>query len=339
MISLKTVYLKVNYGKPEEEIITLAASYLEKSELVAFPTETVYGLGALAFDPEAAKKIFLAKGRPTGNPLLVHISKLEQLETLVKEIPADARLLMDRFWPGPLSIILPAREEVPAIVRGGKDTLGLRMPSHPVAIALIEAAGPIAAPSANLFSRPSPLTAEHVRADMDSRIAVVLDAGSTGLGLESTIIDLSGRDYRVLRRGGVPEEALKEVLGQRLEFLESTEKGGSSYQSRSLVLICEDLKQLESRVLGYSLENKKVAIVHNNYSNQHIINANIFKEYKLDLEGSHEQSLYSILRDIEEQDIDVLLFAPIPSNLSGTASSWLDRIKRAARAEVGGQTS
>lgn len=304
--------------------------------MVAFPTETVYGLGALAFDSLAVKKVFLAKGRPAGHPLLVHVSKLEQVESLVKKIPVDARLLMDRFWPGPLSIILPAREEVPAIVRGGKDTVGLRMPSHPVAIALIEAAGPIAAPSANLFSRPSPIMAEHVKADLDSRIAMVLDAGSTGLGLESTIIDLSGRDYRVLRKGGVPEEALQEVLGPVLKLLNSTEKEEFSYQSRSLVLICEDLKQLESRVFEYSSENKKVAIVHNNYSGQHIYD-NAFREYKVDLEGSHEQSLYSILRDVEEKGIDVLLFAPLPSNLSGIASSWLDRIKKAARAEVGGR--
>lgn len=336
---LNTLCLKVNPVKPEADKITLAAAYLRKSELVAFPTETVYGLGALAFDPAAVKKIFLAKERPADKPLLVHISKLEQLAGLVKSIPADARLLMDRFWPGPLSIILPAREEVPAIVRGGKNTVGLRMPSHPVALALIEAAGPIAAPSANLFSRPSPLSAEHVKADLDSRIAVILDAGTTGLGLESTIIDMSGMDYQILRRGGIPEEALREVLGVSLKLLNSSTKEKEILQkSRSLVLVCKDMNQLESSICEYEKTNKKVAVVHNNYSNQHI-NANVFREYQVDLDGisieeSHQQSLYSILRDAEEQGIDVLLFAPFPSNLSGTASAWLERIKNAAGMEI-----
>ena len=159
MEKVKTVYWKVNPESPDPKIIKKAAELLKKQELVAFPTETVYGLGARADSSRAVAGIFTAKGRPAQNPLLVHVSKMTQLEGLVKVIPDTARLLIDKFWPGPLSIILPARDEVPDIVRGGRTTVGLRMPAHPVALALIDEAGPVAAPSANLSRRPSPLSA------------------------------------------------------------------------------------------------------------------------------------------------------------------------------------
>ena len=200
-----TEYWKVDPENPEINIITRAAELIRDLQLVAFPTETVYGLGALASSSEAVAKIFEAKGRPAENPLLVHVSKIEQVKELALQIPETASLLMDKFYLGP-SIILPSRNEVPAIVRGGKSSVGLRMPSHPVARALIDQTGPIAAPSANLSGRPSPLTAEHVKADLDGKIAAVLDAGRTGIGLESTIIDLSQDKYKVLRLGGLPLE-------------------------------------------------------------------------------------------------------------------------------------
>ena len=184
---MKTMRWRIDSQRPDQGLIAQAAALLKSGQLVAFPTETVYGLGADAYNPEAVKKVFEVKGRPPQSPLLVHVSNLEQVYGLTAEISPLARLLMDRFWPGPLAFILPASARVPAVVLGGKKSVGLRMPSHPVALALIEQAGPIAAPSANLSGRPSPVSAEHVMDDLDGRIAAILDAGSTGFGLESTI--------------------------------------------------------------------------------------------------------------------------------------------------------
>jgi len=215
---LETAIWKINPVQPEPEIIERAAELIRESQLVAFPTETVYGLGAAAFDPEAAQKIFIAKGRPSQKPLLVHISNREQAASLVEDIPSAAWLLMDKFWPGPLSIILPARESVPAIVRGGGNSVGLRMPAHPVSLALIEKTGPLAAASANISGKPAPVTADQVKEDLCGKIAAVLDAGPTGTGLPSTIIDLTGEEYRILRQGELAVGVLEDVLGEKVKF-------------------------------------------------------------------------------------------------------------------------
>lgn len=320
-----TQYWKVDPVKPETNIITRAAALIRDLQLVAFPTETVYGLGALASSSEAVAKIFSAKGRPPENPLLVHVSKIEQVKELVTEIPETASLLMDKFWPGPLSIILPSRKEVPAIVRGGKSSVGLRMPSHPVARALIDQAGPIAAPSANLSGRPSPLTAEHVRADLDGKIAAVLDAGRTGIGLESTIIDLSQDKYQVLRLGGLPLEELKQVLGEvQINHNESDEL--PHYQTRSQVIICQDEKDFISQQEHWLMQAKKLGIVSSKAGQSHIINKSL-PVYDLDL-GDDSSNLYTILRDAEQDGIEILLFSPLPQNLTGINRALLERINK-----------
>lgn len=215
---MDTLVWKVNPVNPEPEIIDKAVKLLKESKLVAFPTETVYGLGAVAFDYEAVQKIFAVKGRPSQKPLLVHVNSQKQVESLVKEIPSAARLLMNRFWPGPLSIILPARESIPAIIRGGGNSIGLRMPSHQVARALIEKAGPLAAPSANLSGHPSPITAKQVKGDLGGKIDAILDAGPTRIGIASTIIDLTGKKYRILREGGLPVKVIVEALEKEIEI-------------------------------------------------------------------------------------------------------------------------
>ena len=199
---------------PSRDAIREAAELLRGGELVAFPTETVYGLGANALNAEAVARIFAAKGRPADNPLIMHIHDIAQLKGLVT-VPDGANALMRRFWPGPLTLLMPRTDRVPDIVTAGLDTVAVRMPSHPVARDLLKACDvPVAAPSANRSGKPSPTTAAHVLQDMDGRIPLILDGGSCDVGLESTVLDLCHGAPCILRPGGVTKEMLQEILGQ-----------------------------------------------------------------------------------------------------------------------------
>ena len=202
-----------NHIKDEE--LKEAAGILRSGGLVAFPTETVYGLGGNALDEDAARKIYAAKGRPSDNPLIAHVSCVEEVAPLVKEIPEAGRKLMEAFWPGPLTMIFPKSEKVPYGTTGGLDTVAIRMPDDPVANRLIALAGvPVAAPSANTSGRPSPTTADHVWQDMNGRIEMIIDGGPVGIGVESTIVDVSSAVPAVLRPGAITMEMLAEVLGE-----------------------------------------------------------------------------------------------------------------------------
>lgn len=194
--------------------IAEAAQCLQRGELVAFPTETVYGLGANALDETAAQKIYAAKGRPSDNPLIVHIYDQKQLAQLVSQVPPKAEALMTAFWPGPLTLVLPRAEAVPDCVTGGLSTVGIRMPDHPAALALLKACGlPLAAPSANTSGKPSPTHAEHVYHDLAGRIAGIIDGGPTAVGLESTVLDVTAQPPVILRPGGVSQEAIERIIG------------------------------------------------------------------------------------------------------------------------------
>lgn len=198
-----------------ESSLQEAAKIIRQGGLVGFPTETVYGLGANALDETASAKIYSAKGRPSDNPLIAHISCIEELEPLVSEIPDQAILLASKYWPGPLTIIFPKSEKVPYGTTGGLDTVAIRMPEELVARQLIALAGvPIAAPSANASGRPSPTTANHVYQDMNGKIELILDGGPVGIGLESTIVDVSGEVPMLLRPGAITLAMLQETLGQ-----------------------------------------------------------------------------------------------------------------------------
>lgn len=193
--------------------IPRAARLLREGQLVAFGTETVYGLGANAFDVDAVAKVFEAKGRPTFDPLIVHVADRSQLADLVREIPPAAERLMDRFWPGPMTIVLPKTDRVPDLVTSGLDTVAVRIPAHDTAQLLLrEAAIPVAAPSANLFGQVSPTTAQHVADQLGDRLAYILDGGPCGVGVESTVIDVSGSPT-VLRLGGLTIEDIEAVIG------------------------------------------------------------------------------------------------------------------------------
>ena len=198
----------------DADAIPQAAAILRRGGLLGIPTETVYGLGADALNETAVRHIFEAKGRPQDNPLIIHVPDASWLERYCREVPETAYRLAERFWPGPLTMILPRREIVPLQTTGGLETVGVRCPDHPVTRAIIEAAGvPVAAPSGNTSGRPSPTTAGHMAEDMDGKIDGIVDGGPCAVGVESTIIDLTVTPPRLLRPGGLPLEALEEVLG------------------------------------------------------------------------------------------------------------------------------
>lgn len=199
----------------EEQALREAGEVLRRGGLVAFPTETVYGLGGDALNPESSRKIYAAKGRPSDNPLIVHIARMEDLAAIVRQVPGEAALLARTFWPGPLTMILPKAESVPYETTGGLETVAVRMPSHPVARRLIVwGGGYVAAPSANLSGRPSPTSAKYVIEDMNGRIDMILDGGEGDIGLESTIVDLTVSPPQILRPGYITREMLETVLGQ-----------------------------------------------------------------------------------------------------------------------------
>lgn len=210
----KTRIIKIDAEKPEEAYLREAAAILREGGLVAFPTETVYGLGAAVTRPQAIQRVYAVKGRPADNPLIVHLDSYRRLPAVAAEIPPAARVLAEKFWPGPLTMVLPKKATIPAEVSAGLPTVAVRVPDHLVALRLLELAGvPVAAPSANLSGRPSPTLGRHVAEDLDGLVEMILDAGPTGVGVESTVLDLTGPTPRILRPGGVTREMLEEVLG------------------------------------------------------------------------------------------------------------------------------
>ncbi len=214
---MKTIIKKVRGEKSDKSIYAEAAQVLKRGGLVAFPTETVYGLGGDGFDDKAAERIYRAKGRPSDNPLILHISNKETLYKITDNVPIKAEKLIDKFWPGPLTIIFGKGKDVPYKTTGGLDTVAVRMPNHPVALAMIEASGlAIAAPSANISGRPSPTTAEHVILDLEDKIDMIIDGGEVGIGLESTIVDMTDETPIILRPGYITKEMLEEVVGKVL---------------------------------------------------------------------------------------------------------------------------
>lgn len=204
------------FGNSEDDI-QKAAQLLKDGKLVAFPTETVYGLGASVFNPEALKKVFQAKGRPADNPLIAHICSIEELQLLAEEIPEDAMKLAKAFFPGPLTIVLPAKKTIPREATGGLETIAIRMPNHPIALQLLKLSGPLCAPSANLSGRPSPTNAYHVMEDLDGKIAAVLDGGQCTVGIESTVIRISPSPM-ILRPGMITAEQIEEVLKKPVQI-------------------------------------------------------------------------------------------------------------------------
>ncbi|MEM1892563.1 MAG: L-threonylcarbamoyladenylate synthase [Sulfolobales archaeon] len=228
----KAKIVQVEPLNPSEEAIREAAEILKSGGLVAFPTETVYGLGADAFNPEAVLKVFKVKRRPLDNPLIVHVSSLDMLQQVASEVPERVVKALSIAWPGPLTVVVKRKSTLPEVVSGGLDTVAVRSPAHPVALKLIEAVGrPLAAPSANIAGRPSPTRAEHVVEDLGDEIDMILDAGETFFGVESTVVDLVSPSPQILRPGPLGPEELEKIFGVKFG-LPPYARGLSSYEER-----------------------------------------------------------------------------------------------------------
>jgi L-threonylcarbamoyladenylate synthase len=233
---MKTLVLPINPEAPEADVLARAAAVLRDGGLVAFPTETVYGLGANALDPDAVGRIFAAKGRPAGNPLIVHLAATADVPVVASSCPVNAARLAERFWPGPLTLVLPRRAEVPDVVTAGGPTVAVRVPAHPVARSLIEMAGvPVAAPSANRSTQVSPTRAEHVLAGLDGRIDLLLDGGPTPGGLESTVLDVTTSPPRLLRPGLISPSEIEEVIGTIAHPREARSEEGVALRSPGML--------------------------------------------------------------------------------------------------------
>lgn len=335
---MNTRMLKVDNGVDNEDSYQQSVDCLQNGGLVAFPTETVYGLGALATDQEATKRIFEVKGRPSDNPLIVHIGTKEEVSTYAAEIPENALLLMDAFWPGPLTLIF---NEKPGIIAEnvtvGRGTVGLRMPDHPVALQLLRLlGGPLAAPSANRSGKPSPTKASHVARDLDGRIPFILDGGATGVGVESTVIDMTSTPPAILRPGGVTVEMIEAVIGpvrseMRAEEAETPRAPGMKYMHYSpnapVYLIEPDLVQIEQAVRKLTAKGLQVAVIGPD-------------ELKTDkpswyfATGAYADPsqlamhLYDALRKCDETEANVILAVEAPAEGMGIAV--MNRLKKAA---------
>ncbi|MCI2253826.1 threonylcarbamoyl-AMP synthase [Domibacillus sp. PGB-M46] len=317
-----------------------AAELIRRGEVVAFPTETVYGLGGQVKLDNAVEKIFKAKGRPSDNPLIVHIAAKKDVDELAHSIPSYARKLMEAFWPGPLTVIVPKKDGVLSEwVTAGLDTVALRMPNHPAALALIKEAGvPVAAPSANRSGKPSPTTAQHVLDDLKGRIAGVVDAGETGVGLESTVVDCTGDYPIVLRPGGVTEADIKAVAGKAetntvLKKQEDAPKAPgmkyTHYAPEAPLYIMEGTAQaIQKKVDEWKEEGKKVGVLAASE------NAASYKAEAVIACGSRgdlssvARELYGALRAFNEKPVDIIIAEAFPTE--GVGAAIMNRLEKAA---------
>jgi L-threonylcarbamoyladenylate synthase len=319
-----------------------AADIIKRGGIVAFPTETVYGLGANAFDARAVGNIFRAKDRPPDNPLIVHVSSKEMLHRVAENIPDHALKLMDSFWPGPLTIILKRRDAVPDITTGGLDTVAVRMPASRIAIDLIREAGvPIAAPSANISGRPSPTKAEHVIKDMDGRIDAVINGGVCRIGVESTVIDLTVTPPALLRPGGLSLEEITRCIGEVAVAQESVKSPGMRYTHYSprteLVLIegerSKVLAEIKHKVRGYRIQGLKVGVIATRESSMEIeCDARYILGSVTDLKEVASR-LFSALRFLDEAGVDVGIAEGVfPEVREGRAV--MNRLRKAAKQRI-----
>ena len=342
---------------PDEELFERAGRIIRDGGLVAFPTETVYGLGGDALNPEAAGKIYAAKGRPSDNPLIVHIAEPGQLAEIAAEIPESARKLTDAFWPGPLTLILPKKSIVPDATSGGLSTVAVRMPADPAALRLIHASGRfIAAPSANASGRPSPTTAAHVMEDLGGRIEMILDGGQTSIGLESTIVDLTGEVPCILRPGFINREMLEAVLPEvQLDpgLLQGDEKDAPPpkapgmryrhYAPKAPLFVVEGPEEaVTAKILEMAFacvrEGKRTGIIASDAA-AHVYASSLPEEKTLICPvGAREEDstiarmLFRTLREMDEGDVDVIYSEAFNTPQLGLAI--MNRLLKAAGHQV-----
>lgn len=343
---METKLVKIDDLKSQSKDMDMAADLIKMGEIVAFPTETVYGLGADGLNKEAVKKIFKAKGRPQDNPLILHVDSIEMLGKLVVNIPPEAYICTEKFWPGPLTILFKKSDLVPEIITAGLDAVAIRMPSHPIALELIKKAGvPIAAPSANTSGRPSPTRVSHVIEDMSGEIAMIIDGGETGVGLESTVLDLTEKEAMILRPGGITLEELMEVIPNVSidpGILEVTKDGvipkspGQKYRhyapKASMILFSGDRDKMVQKIIQmarkYEEENKKVGLLvteenKEEYSFENVVVMGSSKDKKTIAHG-----LFHAIRRLDQMEVDIILCEAVKEDNIGMAI--MNRLLKAA---------
>ncbi|MGI6188757.1 MAG: L-threonylcarbamoyladenylate synthase [Caldicoprobacteraceae bacterium] len=343
---MKTRVLKIVDLQQDENSILEASELIKSGEVVAFPTETVYGLGANALDPRAVEKIFRAKGRPGDNPLIVHVSKTQDVDKLVKELPPKARALMETFWPGPLTIVFKKSSVIPSEVTAGLNTVAIRMPNHPVALRLIDYSGlPIAAPSANRSGHISPTTARHVLEDMDGIIPLILDGGKCRVGLESTVLDMTSEIPVILRPGGVTLEMLEGILGEvrvDLSVLKPVANGQKArspgmkyvhYAPRAQVLIVRGrldsiVKKINELVKEYSASGMKVGVLATQETRESYHKGEVLVLGERTRPAVMASNLFSVLREFDAKGVDIVLAEWVDTSNEGLAI--MNRMIRAA---------
>ena len=349
---METVIRTVDRDHPDPEIIKEAAALIRRGGLVAFPTETVYGLGADAFLPEGARRIYAAKGRPSDNPLIVHICAYDALKKITADLPREAALLAEAFWPGPLTMIFRKSECVPRETTGGMDTVAVRMPSHPVAAALIrESGGYIAAPSANTSGRPSPTLARHVYEDLQGRIPLILDGGAVGIGLESTIVDLSEEVPMILRPGYITKEMLEQVIGTVRNdpgFISPDSSvrpkaPGMKYRHYApkarMVLVSGPVDRAAEKIRGLAEESLRkgercgILCTDETRDRYGTLDQAVIKSIgQRQKEETIAHNLYGILREFDQADVDCIYSESFPED--GIGAAIMNRMLKAAGHQV-----
>lgn len=345
---METTIISIDQNNFNPEVLSPAARALAAGRLVAFPTETVYGLGADALNPGAVSGIFKAKGRPADNPLIVHISDMAQLDRIVSSVPEKARLLMEAFWPGPLTLILPKSGDVPDETTAGLSTVAVRMPGNRIALELIRISGvAVAAPSANLSGTPSPTCASHVISDLSGRIDYIIDGGSTRVGLESTVLDMTMDPPVVLRPGGVSVEMLENVIG-RVSVDKVLEMNGNAvpkspgmkyrhYSPKAeMFLVSGEAGRVANAINGLVEQNRarhrKTGV---------LASAETQSRYTADVvlsAGSRNSpetvaaSIYGCLRHFDECGVDIILSETFPEE--GIGLAIMNRLKKAAAGRI-----
>jgi L-threonylcarbamoyladenylate synthase len=346
---MDTKILKIEEDNIDENLINEAVDKIKNGGLVAFPTETVYGLGANGFDESAAKKIFIAKGRPQDNPLILHVSSIDQVEELVMKIPEVAKKCMEKFWPGPLTILLKKSDKVSSIITAGLNTVAIRMPENKIALELIKRSNiPIAAPSANTSGRPSPTSAKHVIEDLNGKVDIIIDGGNAGIGLESTVLDLSEETPMILRPGGITKEDLIKII-PNIEVDFAIIKEGENivpkspgqkyrhYAPKSEMIVYNGdvrniVEAISAKTKEYISNGKIVGIICTDETKE------FYKEGIVISMGSRKDkktiahNLFNTLRLFDEENIDIILGEGVDFSFLGTAI--MNRMMKASGGKI-----
>ncbi|HIP88605.1 MAG TPA: threonylcarbamoyl-AMP synthase [Thermococcus paralvinellae] len=333
-----TVVINMRDGLDRRKI-KIAAKFIREGKLVAFPTETVYGLGTDALNEKAVRRIFEAKGRPADNPLIVHIADFEQIYELAREVPREAEILAEHFWPGPLTMVLPKKSNVPRVTTGGIDTVAIRMPAHEIALGLIRASGrPIAAPSANISGKPSPTLAEHVVDDFYGRIECIIDGGEVKIGVESTVLDLTTKPPTLLRPGGLPLEEIEKIIGKvkihpviKGKAVDVAKAPGMKYKhyapNAQVIVIEGSHEKVREKIKELLNEYKRKGIKVGVMATGDFYDADAY----INLGNSEEEiarNLFRALRELDKSGVDIILAEGVEEK--GLGLAVMNRLRKAA---------